>query len=349
MKKNTYISIIRTLGCLLLLSVFVSSCLYEEPELTADGELGVDPTAVNIMTNLTLETSFDPVNVNRGTRAAATTYLHRFVVAVYEGSQKVAGQVIYQEMQSGETTVNIPLSMKLHARKYQLAVWADYVEKPEEETYQTFYDATDMAFILRATPYKGNSRYHDAFYGNTPLDLSAYRDQWNVTVPVDVKMLRPMASYNLIATDVAKFLKKVTDKEITGKRFTMTVKYNYYLPTGFDVFTGRLKNSLQYIEYTKTVDLATLQKEENKEEFNIGFDYLLINNESASSIPVTIEITNESKTVVARYQNLKIPYQRNKETNIRGYFLTASPGISFDPDFNDEDIIIDVTPIVKNN
>lgn len=97
------------------------------------------------------------------------------------------------------------------------------------------------------------------------------------------------------------------------------------------------------------VDLATLQKEENKEEFNIGFDFLLINNESASSIPVTIEITNESKTVVARYQNLKVPYERNKETTIRGYFLTASPGISFDPDFNDDDIIIDVTPIVKNN
>lgn len=348
MKKNTYTSIIRTLGCLLLLSALVSSCLYEEPELTADGELGVDPTAVNIMTNLTLETSFELVNVNRGTRAA-TTYLHRFVVAVYEGSQKVTGQIIYQEIQDGETTVSIPLNMKLHARKYQLAVWADYVEKSEGETYQTFYDATDMGFIQRAAPYKGNVKYYDAFYGNIPLDLSAYRDQWNVTVPVDIKMTRPMASYNLIATDVAKFLKKVADKEITGKKFTMTVKYNYYLPTGFDALTGRLKNSLQYIEYNKTVDLATLQKEENKEEFNIGFDFLLINNESASSIPVTIEITNESKTVVARYQNLKVPYERNKETTIRGYFLTASPGISFDPDFNDDDIIIDVTPIVKNN
>lgn len=348
MKKNTYTSIIRTLGCLLLLSALVSSCLYEEPELTADGELGVDPTAVNIMTNLTLETSFELVNVNRGTRAA-TTYLHRFVVAVYEGSQKVAGQIIYQEIQDGETTVSIPLNMKLHARKYQLAVWADYVEKSEGETYQTFYDATDMGFIQRAAPYKGNVKYYDAFYGNIPLDLSAYRDQWNVTVPVDIKMTRPMASYNLIATDVAKFLKKVADKEITGKKFTMTVKYNYYLPTGFDALTGRLKNSLQYIEYNKTVDLTTLQKEENKEEFNIGFDFLLINNESASSIPVTIEITNESKTVVARYQNLKVPYERNKETTIRGYFLTASPGISFDPDFNDDDIIIDVTPIVKNN
>lgn len=348
MKKNTYTSIIRTLGCLLLLSALVSSCLYEEPELTADGELGVDPTAVNIMTNLTLETSFELVNVNRGTRAA-TTYLHRFVVAVYEGPQKVAEQIIYQEIQDGETTVSIPLNMKLHARKYQLAVWADYVEKSEGETYQTFYDATDMGFIQRAAPYKGNVKYYDAFYGNIPLDLSAYRDQWNVTVPVDIKMTRPMASYNLIATDVAKFLKKVADKEITGKKFTMTVKYNYYLPTGFDALTGRLKNSLQYIEYNKTVDLATLQKEENKEEFNIGFDFLLINNDSASSIPVTIEITNESKTVVARYQNLKVPYERNKETTIRGYFLTASPGISFDPDFNDDDIIIDVTPIVKNN
>ena len=124
MKKNTYTSIIRTLGCLLLLTIFVSSCLYEEPELTTDGELGVDPTAVNIMTNLTLKTSFGLVNGNRGTRAATTTYLHRFVVAVYEGSQKVAGQIIYQDIQDGETTVNIPLSMKLHARKYQLAVCA---------------------------------------------------------------------------------------------------------------------------------------------------------------------------------------------------------------------------------
>lgn len=348
MKKNTYTSMIRTLGCLLLVSVFVSSCLYEEPELTADGEIGVDPTTVNIMTNLTLETSFDLVNINRSTRAEATTYLHRFVVAAYEGTQKVAGQVIYQEMQAGETTVSIPVAMKLHARKYQLAVWADYIEKSGEETVQTFYNAEDMAFILRAASYKGNSPYYDAFYGNASLDLTGYRDQWNVSVPVDIQMIRPVARYNLISTDVAKFLKKVANKEITGKKFTMTVKYNYYLPTGFDALTGRLKNSLQYIEYNKTVDLTTLQKEENKEEFNIGFDYLLINNESASSIPVTIEITNESKVVVARYQNLKVPYERNKETNIRGYFLTASPGISFDPDFNDDDIIIDVTPIVQN-
>ena len=45
MKRNTYTSIIRTLGCLLLLPVFASSCIHEDPELTADGEIGVDPTA----------------------------------------------------------------------------------------------------------------------------------------------------------------------------------------------------------------------------------------------------------------------------------------------------------------
>ena len=176
-------------------------------------------------------------------------------------------------------------------------------------------------------------------YGADSVQARKAATQGTMTAIIGVGSALDSMSYSL---------KKVTNKEITGKKFTMTVKYNYYLPTGFDALTGRLKNSLQYVEYNKTVDLATLQKEENKEEFNIGFDYLLINHDNEASIPVTIEITNESKVVVARYQNLKVPHQRNKETNIRGYFLTASPGISFDPDFNDDDIIIDITPIVKN-
>ena len=127
MKRNTYTSIIRTLGCLLLLPVFASSCIHEDPELTADGEIGVDPTAVNIMTNLILETPFDPIDISRNTRAEEETeFLHRFTVSAYEGTQKVASQVIFQKVQTGETTISIPVRLKLHARKYQIAVWADY-------------------------------------------------------------------------------------------------------------------------------------------------------------------------------------------------------------------------------
>lgn len=174
MKRNTYTSIIRTLGCLLLLPVFASSCIHEDPELTADGEIGVDPTAVNIMTNLILETPFDPIDISRNTRAEEETeFLHRFTVSAYEGTQKVASQVIFQKVQTGETTISIPVRLKLHARKYQIAVWADYTGKTGD-TYQLFYNAEDKGFIMRATPYKANSKYYDAFYGSTSLDLSAY-------------------------------------------------------------------------------------------------------------------------------------------------------------------------------
>ena len=139
MKRNTYTSIIRTLGCLLLLPVFASSCIHEDPELTADGEIGVDPTAVNIMTNLILETPFDPIDISRNTRAEEETeFLHRFTVSAYEGTQKVASQVIFQKVQTGETTISIPVRLKLHARKYQIAVWADYTGKTGD-TYQLFY------------------------------------------------------------------------------------------------------------------------------------------------------------------------------------------------------------------
>ena len=144
-------------------------------------------------------------------------------------------------------------------------------------------------------------------------------------------------------------LRKETAHQAYGREtdleFTMEQLSVKELAQNPDLQRTFMKRSLQYMEYNKTVELATLRGLENKDEFTIGFDYLLINNESTASVPVTIEITNESKKVVARYQNLKIPYERNKETNIRGHFMTASPGIDFDPDFEDEDIIIDVTPI----
>lgn len=58
MKKNIqpyYTSPVRQLLCLLLLPLTLSGCLFEEPEMTADGELGVDPTEVSVTADITLD------------------------------------------------------------------------------------------------------------------------------------------------------------------------------------------------------------------------------------------------------------------------------------------------------
>lgn len=335
MKNKIYTTFIHLGALLMLLPAIVSSCLYEEPELTADGTKGVDPTQVNIMSEVTLDMNLAPLEINN-TRAATTSgYNYRFTVIAYEGKEEVARQEIYEAVRPEQSSVSLPISMKLHARKYQLVVWADYIRN-QEGNYTLFYDTGNMERILRAGSYKGNSNYYDAFYGTAALNLTPYRDQWNVIVPIDIQMVRPLARYELIATDVDKFLKKIKDKEITGNQFTISIKYGYYLTTGFNALTGQVKHPLQYVSYSKSIPLPT----EGTEELPIGFDYVFVNGEG-SFVSLTIEITNEKSNVVARYRNLKVPYKQNHLTTVRGKFLSANPGIDIDTDF-DDDIIVDL-------
>ena len=326
MKNKIYTTFIR-LGALLLLPAIVSSCLYEEPELTADGTKGIDPTQVNIMSEITLDMNLATLEVNNTRAASSNGYNYRFTVIAYEGKEEVARQEIYEAVRPEQSSVSLPISMKLHARKYQLVVWADYIHN-QEGNYTLFYDTSNMERILRTGSYKGN--------GTATLNLTPYRDQWNAIVPIDIQMARPLARYELIATDVDKFLKKIKDKEITGSQFTINIKYGYYLTTGFNALTGQVKHPLQYVSYSKSIPLPT----EGTEELPIGFDYVFVNGEG-SFVSLTIEITNEKSNVVARYRNLKVPYEQNHLTTVRGKFLSANPGIDIDTDF-DDDIIVDL-------
>ena len=337
MRKKIHTTLFRIGSLLLFLPVLVSSCLFEDPELTSDGKEGIDPTQVNIMTEVTLDMQLGSLEINRSRAAEPNKFSHRFIIAAYEGQKEVSRQVIYEEVFPGPTRITLPVSMKLHARNYQLVVWADYVQKVEQD-YTLFYDATNLERIIRPGSYKGNSNYYDGFYGTTSLDLTSYRDQWNVKVPVDIKMVRPMARYDLIATDVVKFNERVKKGEIAGKTFTATVKYAYYLTTSFNVLSGKVRNPLMYIQYSKALTLP----KDGTEELNVGFDYLFVNGEG-SFVSVTVEIANEKGVVVARSRGVKVPYEQGYMTTARGNFLTSNPnpGIDIDTDF-DSDINVDL-------
>lgn len=91
------------------------------------------------------------------TRASETNYLRRFIVEAYLDRQVAARQTVYEE---DFNRASLSVSMKLHARNYRILVWADYVnaETPEQGL---IYDAKNLAFILPAGKYIGNSRYKD--------------------------------------------------------------------------------------------------------------------------------------------------------------------------------------------
>lgn len=346
MKRNRHIR--KLWSGLLALPFLMAACtLHEEPELTADGELGVDPTEVNVEVNLTLDLNLPEQGneENSSARVSANTdYLHRFIVEAYFNRQPVARQVFVENI-TDRTHLSLPVSMKLHACSYQLVVWKDYVsaETPEEDLH---YNTQSLVPVIpNRASHTGNTEYKDVFVGTTSLDLTAYADQWGAVVEQDVTLQRPVARYELIATDVADFLQRVADGEVNGETFTARIKYSGYLPVGYNALDNVPKHSLMYMQYNTSFELP----EEGTDELRVGFDYVFVSNEGSASVPMEIEIVNEENVTVAN-SVLNVPLERGKNTVWMGEFLTGDDqggqggdepgedegGIGIDPDYDNE-------------
>lgn len=346
MKRNRHIR--KFWSGLLALPFLMAACtLHEEPELTADGELGVDPTEVGVEVNLTLDLNLPEQGneENSSARVSANTdYLHRFIVEAYFNRQPVARQVFVENI-TDRTHLSLPVSMKLHARSYQLVVWKDYVsaETPEEDLH---YNTQSLVPVIpNRASHTGNTEYKDVFVGTTSLDLTAYADQWGAVVEQDVTLQRPVARYELIATDVDKFLQRIADGEVNGETFTARIKYSGYLPVGYNALDNVPKHSLMYMQYNTSFELP----EEGTDELRVGFDYVFVSNEGSASVPMEIEIVNEENVTVAN-SVLNVPLERGKNTVWTGEFLTGDDqggqggdepgedegGIGIDPDYDNE-------------
>ena len=283
---------------------------------------------------------------NSSARVSANTdYLHRFIVEAYLNRQPVARQVFVESI-TDRTHLSLPVSMKLHALSYQLVVWKDYVsaETPQEDLH---YNTQSLVPVIpNRASHTGNTEYKDVFVGTTSLDLTAYADQWGAVVEQDVALQRPVARYELIATDVDKFLQRIADGEVSGERFTARIKYSGYLPVGYNVLDDVPKHSLMYMQYNTSFDVP----EEGTDELRVGFDYVFVSNEGSASVPMEIEIVNENNVTVAN-SVLNVPLERGKNTVWTGEFLTGDDqggqgggdepgededGIGIDPDYDNE-------------
>lgn len=354
MKRNRHIQ--KLWSALLALPLLMSACtLHEEPELTAEGELGVDPTEVTVEANLILNLNLP----ERGEENSAGTppvsanadYLHRFIVEAYLNRQPVARQVFVENI-TDRTHLSLPVSMKLHARQYQLAVWSDYVsaETPDEDLH--YNTASLVPVIPNRAAHTGNTEYKDVFAGTASLDLTTYENQWGAVAELDMELSRPVARYELIATDVAEFLRRVSNGEVSGTSFTARVKYSGYLPAGYNVLDDVPKHSLMYMQYNTRFNLPA----EGTEELRMGFDYVFVPNEEATSIPMEVEIVDANSVTIANTV-IQVPCERGKNTTLRAAFLTGTDepgsgdnpgeggegdgGIGIDPDYDGE-ITVDV-------
>lgn len=336
MKKNIYLPLVKNICHILLLPVLLTACsLYEHPELTEDGEPGIDPTEVNVNIDLSLllKPETDNNTENRLLTRADAGHRHRIIVDAYQNRILSKRQIIYKDI-TDAPQLNAEISMKLHARDYQLVIWADYIGTDSEE--DLYYNTTTLAPVISPETYRGNTEYKDVLYSCQDLNLSKYRNQWNASITLNPEMKRPAARYELIANDVEKFM---ADGAKTGDKYNLRVRYLGFYNTGFHTLDGVSKHGLQYITYNHTLTVPAA----GTKEISAAFDYVFV--PENGEIPIAVELLDSKEKLLARTY-LTIVCQEGDRIVKHSNFLTADPsgGIGIDPGFDgtiDEDLIVE--------
>ena len=329
----------------LVLTIVLAGCVHDYPSMTEDGEEGIDPTLVEVNTEVTLDLELIPLeiitqkNARSGTTKADDGYRRRFIIEAWREGKPAARQVTVMETaeEDGDAKITLPIHLKLHALDYTLAVWTDYVAAGT--TDDLYYNTEDLQQVACRDPYTGSTDYRDCLYGTAALDLRQYRDEWNARVQVSVDMVRPLAKYELIATDVQKFLQKTQKQRAGGTAYTITVSYDFYFPLGFNVLTGKPDRSEMGVAFTAPLVVT----DNGSGECTLASDYIFVNGDE-SYVPLSIGIKDDEGNGISRTTGIDVPYRRGHLTTVRGHFLTNryDTGIGIDPDFDDDDINIDL-------
>lgn len=350
MNKNRYITVIPRLLCLALLPLLTTGCLYEHPELTADGELGIDPTSVMLDAEMTLTfkmPAFEEggASLERPEAGEAPAYRHRFIIEAYLDRAFAARQVIYAEITDGKKELTLPISMKLHARNYEIAVWSDYVQRPDTEkeitgTEDYFYNTTTghLLNVYGSSTYRGNNDYKDAFCATAELNLEEFRDQWNAQVSLDLTLQRPLARIQFAANDVDDFLQQINDGTVNGTDFVTRLRYNDYLDMGYNVLKRLPRHGLMYLSCERTFKKDDLVR---GQPLPLIFDYVFAVEGENTSIPVTLEVLDSEASTVLASTSFNVFCKAGHHTTVTYGFLTANTdgGVTIDPDFNGKDEI----------
>lgn len=339
MKQKYYIGFIA-----IVVATVLAGCVHDYPTMTPDGEEGIDPTLVEVNTEVTLDLELVPLeiitqkNARSGTTKAASGYRRRFIIEAWRDGKPESRQVsiVDDAEEDGTEKITLPIRLKLHAVEYTLAVWTDYVAAGTD--IDLYYDTKDLQYVACRAPYTGSTDYRDCLYGTAALDLRPYREEWNARVQVKVDMVRPLAKYELIATDVKDFLRKTKKQRADDETFTITFSYGFYLPTVFNILSGKPADSQTGVQYTVPLVVPT----DGQEECTIGTDFVFVNG-AESFVKLSMEIRDGGGNVVSRTTGLEVPYRRGHLTTVRARFLTneMQGGVGIDDEF-EGDINVDL-------
>lgn len=250
-------------------------------------------------------------------RAAEAGYALRCVAEIYKaGTDKVVlHKAIIPELQS-DGTYNI--SQQLSEGSYDIYLWVDYA-RLDAPLIDAFYHTESLKAVTIVTePYTANTDAKDAAYGSEGGVMMSGEGAM-----VTVALQRPFAKYRIIvdADEIEKYLKLQKNDSLKLPpldELTVSVQYEGYFPSGFNVSTGMPNNAVGGIAYKG----SQIRYDGSAKESELGSDWILVNGES-SFVNATVIVSDSKGNKVCRISSTRIDYRRNYLTTISGRFLTS--------------------------
>ncbi len=214
---------------------------------------------------------------------------------------------------------------------YDLRLWTDYT-RADAPLADTYYHTESLKAVTIAT---------DPYTANTDAKDAAYHSESKITLPeegttVKVQLQRPLAKYRIIADDVEVYRKLAAEnpeKYPPIEELTVTVQYEGYLPSVFNVTNGKPIDSVTGITFGTRLPSVT----SNVEEVQLTSDWILADTDG-SFVKQELVITDRQGNEVNRVGGIRIDYRQGYLTTLRGKFLTegkSGGGITIDTDWKD--------------
>lgn len=281
----------------------------------------------SVTVSLNVDDSMEPYtevtydgNSPKGSRMGEISYARRYVVYAFRAGTDQLVAMAY----SSSPTLNIQLPVG----KLDVVGWADY--SISGSVLDEFFLTDDISELIVATkhPYVANNHFKHASWGKKSTTV-AYNTKY-----VDVELSSVMAQLRIIATDTP-----------NNNVAQISISYPDRVPCAIDGISGVVCYSWSGVWFDSTpIHL-------NVGETLLGYDNVPCN-DSETIVPVRIVMTSNDGKVIARCLRVDAPLKRGGITEVRGPFYsilqsddpqeggTTGGGVSIDPSFDDEIVII---------
>lgn len=219
------------------------------------------------------------------------------------------------------------LNLSLLSGEYNLIFWVDYVPIGTIDNYHYVADELAAIVLNPEQSYSANTDSRDAFYQSYSITVNEQH------ITQTVALIRPLAKYRLVATDVEYYNTLVEKNNYPSlDELKITILYEGFFPNSFNIFTEQPNDAITGMKYISQLSDRTTTKA------ILGSDYVFVNGEE-SFVTVTIVITDKNDNPISVIKSIPINYRRGYLTTVSGNFLSAgitSGGIHIDTEWDGE-------------